>query len=553
MKKSLLVFVISLLIKNIGFSYQNKYDLQYLFIESYYQENFGNISQAVYILNQILSKDTSCGICYYQLSNIYANYDDNKNALRFAYKALLIDSTNLWYLKNYINLLLKENRNKNIIYPLLYKLYNHKNSGLLDKLFVINTYIENNDSIYVIPRLINELENIYGLNNEIYFQKYLYHKYITQKEANKILIEGIKIFPDDEKFIDEYVNYLIHKKKYNEALRFINNYHLNNDISYNLYSKKLIILNLKSKELLKNELKNLFVCDEISVEEKKKIIIEFLNNTDYKVFKDFINFKINSLEKIENEDLFNYLSDLALKYNDVTNYLNITELFKNLFPENNIAWAKYIYGLFLNYKYDDIYNLLIEKEEYFKAPLISYIAGFVLNLKDQGKKAVPYLIRSLNVNENYGYKTFAVELLAQYYHKNNIIDSVFYYYEKSIQENYANDVIYNNYAYYLAENDKDLLKAAGLSLKSLAENKKNASFLDTYAWIAFKLKNYETAYKYIKLAYKYSSEKNNEIIEHYAKILYCYKNDKKKAVKILKKIYSDNDTIELKLIQTKCN
>lgn len=553
MRRTILLIIILILFgKNITLAYNNKFDLQYLFVESYYQKNFGNLSQSVYFLNQLINKDSTCGACYYLLSQIYDEVNDIKTALKYANKAYIIDSSNYWYLKNYLNILFKENNTKNVIYPLLYQLKINNKSTLDDKLFIIKTYLENNDSIEKILYLLNDLEKTYGLNSEIYFYKILYYKYTNSKKYLIYLKKGKEIYNDNEKIISEYCDYLINQKKYNNVVKLINSYLKKNKLSSTLYAKKLLADYKLSKKIFYNEISNLSKNSQISYNDKKDIIINFFEEINKKIYKNVIKNVKNLTETINDEQLYNYLTDLSLKYFDYENFLYFSSIFKEKYSTNSIAWSKFIYGLFLNQRYDEIYSLLKKNNEYFKAPLISYIAGFILNLKKEEDKAIPYLIRSINVSENFGYKSFAVEIIAQYYYKRNLYDSAFYYYEKSIKNNYANDIILNNYAYFLAQQEKDLYKAAGLSLKSLSNDKKNPSFLDTYAWIVYKLENYELAYKYIKLAKKYSREKNNEILEHYALIEYCIKKNLKKTIRMLQYVYNDDKLIDLKLKQTKC-
>lgn len=55
----------------------------------------------------------------------------------------------------------------------------------------------------------------------------------------------------------------------------------------------------------------------------------------------------------------------------------------------------------------------------------------------------------------------------------------------------------NNYAYYLAQDNRELDKAAAMSLKTIEAEPDNVTYLDTYAWIMFVSKNYGLARTYI--------------------------------------------------------
>ena len=82
----------------------------------------------------------------------------------------------------------------------------------------------------------------------------------------------------------------------------------------------------------------------------------------------------------------------------------------------------------------------------------------------------------------------------------------------------------NNYAYYLSINGDDLQKAEQMSYKTVQAEPKNATYLDTYAWILFLQKRYTEAKIYIDLAIKNDTDsiQNSVIWEHagdvYAKL-----------------------------------
>ncbi|MGM9700595.1 MAG: tetratricopeptide repeat protein [Prevotella sp.] len=58
----------------------------------------------------------------------------------------------------------------------------------------------------------------------------------------------------------------------------------------------------------------------------------------------------------------------------------------------------------------------------------------------------------------------------------------------------------NNYAYYLSVENKELDKAAQMSYKTIKAEPRNASYLDTYAWILFRQERYAEAKIYIDQA-----------------------------------------------------
>ena len=78
----------------------------------------------------------------------------------------------------------------------------------------------------------------------------------------------------------------------------------------------------------------------------------------------------------------------------------------------------------------------------------------------------------------------------------------------------------NNYAYYLSERGEQLSRAETMSYKTIKAEPKNATYLDTYAWILYMEERYAEAKIYIDQALQNMDEKqdNTVIKEHAEKI-----------------------------------
>ena len=85
-------------------------------------------------------------------------------------------------------------------------------------------------------------------------------------------------------------------------------------------------------------------------------------------------------------------------------------------------------------------------------------------------------------------------------------------YEQGLRYHPDNILLLNNYAYHLAERGKKLKEALEMSRKTIEAEPENSSYLDTYGWIYYKLKDYKNAKKYIEKAIKLGS--NAELLEH---------------------------------------
>ena len=92
-----------------------------------------------------------------------------------------------------------------------------------------------------------------------------------------------------------------------------------------------------------------------------------------------------------------------------------------------------------------------------------------------------------------------------------------------------------------------------MSLKTIQREPENATYLDTYAWILFEMKQYSEALKYIKKAVDYDSTRSGVIIEHYGDILY-FNDDTDGAIeqwKRVKTIGNGSDKLDEKIVSGK--
>lgn len=112
-------------------------------------------------------------------------------------------------------------------------------------------------------------------------------------------------------------------------------------------------------------------------------------------------------------------------------------------------------------------------------------------------------------------------MLGDLYYKSGEPDKGFENYEISLYFLADNPLTLNNFAYFLSEEGRDLDKAKKMSRRSLDLSEDNPTYLDTYAWILFKMGDYREALEYIELALELAEQNgddNEEYMKHYEEI-----------------------------------
>jgi len=146
---------------------------------------------------------------------------------------------------------------------------------------------------------------------------------------------------------------------------------------------------------------------------------------------------------------------------------------------------------------------------------LRYYKGIVLYEKEkyseliENYKAVSF--EDFSIDE---YVSISKMLYAEAFYRLNDFHTSDSLFEKLILEDPDNYMVLNNYSYYLAERGEKLPVALKWSYETIKSNPENSTFLDTYAWVLFKMERYEEAEKFILGALEKGGDNDPEVNEH---------------------------------------
>ena len=87
-------------------------------------------------------------------------------------------------------------------------------------------------------------------------------------------------------------------------------------------------------------------------------------------------------------------------------------------------------------------------------------------------------------------------------------------------------MVLNNYAYFISEDSEgDFARALEMSSRVMELAKDNPVYLDTHAWVLYRLGRYKEAVPYIRTAISLDKSKSAELPLHYGDILAAQGND----------------------------
>lgn len=93
------------------------------------------------------------------------------------------------------------------------------------------------------------------------------------------------------------------------------------------------------------------------------------------------------------------------------------------------------------------------------------------------------------------------------------------YYEAAMKISPHDPLILNNYAYFLAEGGNDLKRALKMAEEVMLLEGDNETYIDTYAWVLYKLGKTKKAYEAMLRIFSVENERDPEILEHMGYIL----------------------------------
>lgn len=405
---------------------------------------------------------------------------------------------------------------------------------------VLVRLVDLNDRMGNIDETIKYFEELITLNpSDLNLQKVLIDSYLKTKrydQALKKIDEALISFPDDLNLIEYKAMALAQKGDYKSSteqyLKLIKNKEIPFDRKIGVGLSFLLDAQKDSTKL--DYAKNIFeTLDRDSTDWQVKAYlgeIAIRQNDDSTAIKYF-----KEATKLAewNAQVWTRLGGLlfdAHKYKDAIYFMNqAVEKFPNDFVVN------LIYGLSLsqNNEHEKAVEILKRALKIDANDVTALAAiGYSLNQLQQNDEALNYLNRALNFDP----KNLQVISIKALIHENRkeyeISDSL---YLKALEIDSTNVLILNNLAYSYSERGINLKQAFEMSKKAIDKEPENASYLDTFGWVNYKLGDYKTAKEFLEKAVNLEPA-NSTLLDHLGDVYFKFGN-KKKALELWNKAF----------------
>ena len=496
------------------------YNLSYM--EGLRQKMLGNTGEAVKFFEQALKINPLSDASAFEISVISYLMGDTETALKYGRKACTIDEENVWYQNNLANIYFSNKMVDSAIVVL-------EKIAILDPgdeevLFnLAGLYLDTGRAAEA-EKIFQEFRNRYGANEQIVYSlisaKNAQGKY---KESEEMLLEMMKIDSTNISYpgmLAEQYRKLGDDDRALEVYRELFEREPDNGILILSYTD--FLLESGKHEELSESLGSIMINDSLAKEDKIGIILNVTNNESF--MQNYSDRALLAALLLEanypgDNDTGYALAAVYEKTGDNDKFVaKITELLEKD-PGNYAGWEQLL--LKVNEIGDTkmLYELAGKVSRQFNIyPLPKLLLAFAATDLGKYQEALDELTKvRILVNEQPVYMVQILSLEADIYYRQGKYDLAFSRFESALFINPDDPLILNNYAYFLAEQNRELEKAEKMIEKCL-KIERNDTYLDTYAWVLYRLEKYKQAGNIMKEIFVKEID-DAELLEHYGYIL----------------------------------
>jgi tetratricopeptide (TPR) repeat protein len=488
----------------------------------------GNFPDAANMLTQCADIKPYDAAVNYQLAEIYYAVNDLPNAMRYSQRAVKQQPDNHWYKLQLANVCLAQNKLDSAItvYAQIVETqpYNPElryNMALL--------YLENNMFKKAIKQL-DRIEKTYGFTEEIALAKYkAYSQKRDRKATENILKRGIKQYPDELRFYGLLAELYSSLGKQREASEYYNK--LLEEDPENAFGYISMIEFYKDygrDDKALEETQRMYGTKNIDPELKIELYLKLSSDTVFcKKYNSQMDTLIRQLYEKHPDNLRVRLInvDLNMREKNFVQAKNDLLYITTYIQTNYFLWEHLFHLLYILEENEMLLETTGKALQYFADSYIfNFFHGYAASMLNQQDRAISSFLVTLKKKKKEKKQDMDIELqtyilLAEAYNVQKLYaesDDVF---ERAIAISPYNPIILNNYSYYLALREEKLDIAEQYIKRCITFEPNNSTFLDTYAWVLYKLGQIDEAIIIIKKAIKNGGGNNTEIIEHYCELI----------------------------------
>jgi|GEM_PF-2519103 Tfp pilus assembly protein PilF len=498
--------------------------VKYYFHEALRNKFMQNFGVSYELLKQCVKIDKNNPDYFYELSIVSFSLDKKEESVKYASFAYYGDTSNKYFALQYAQVLNLTGKNLEAVW-VYKKILDSNNASLEDYLNCAFLYQKIGDLDNALKLLI-DAETLFGVQDIISGSKI--DIYTRQKRFDEAISEGQKLVNQDSldfrKRLVLYDAYLAGGDIASAELLLKNSYKLDN-------SNTLLLLNLSNFYLVTGNTDlyfkylNRLIFLNGNIEDIYQLVAKLLSNPQVAI-QNIVSLveSLDSLkQKYGNQPL---ISDLESQVNIFKgNYSmalkNLNNVIQSSYSSETI-WERYL-SLELQLQLHDSINAITDSliTAFPSNPFIPFVKA--ISLWQQGKPdlAIEILKKySSRIANRQSLASDYFSTMGDIYHELGKEKLAYKMYDAVLAINSKNLPVLNNYSYFLSVENKRLDDALRMSRITIDLQPTNATYLDTYGWILFKLRRFNEAESFIRQAIVNGSDSNPEVLEHYGDVLF---------------------------------
>ena len=521
-------------VKADSLSYEASRRYNYFFLEAVRQQNAGHYDAAFDLINYCLQLNPNAAEAYFMRSGYYSEL--NLDSLDFAdlVKAATLQPSNDTYQERLAEGYLNTGKYDKAIetYENLYS-NNRSRSDVLGDLVQLYKQQKDYDGML---RTIRRIEQVEGESDQTAMMKMnVYELKGDEKNAYKTLKMLADTHPIDQNYTLMLGNWLMQHKGQKEAYKLYTEA-LDADPS-NVYAQSAMYdyYRTMSQDSLANGMMNRILLGKNTPQKSR---IQFLRQAimDSEERKDDSTEVVKLIDRVQQVVPTDTLvAQMRVAYYSMKKFPEpdvnkaLSELLE-LQPDNAGTRMQLIQNEWDSGNWKKIDSLSTPGMLYNPDEMaFYYFSGLSRWYEKDNRGALDALQRGTRaITDKSNRETVGViySILGEIYHNMGNKAQSFAAYDSCLQWKPDDVVTLNNYAYYLGEEGVNLKKAEEMSAKAVKAEPKNATYLDTYAWVLYKQKRYAEAKIYIDMALKFTADSTNDatLREHAGDIYVGLKN-----------------------------
>ena len=509
------------------------------FLDAICQREKGNNDAAFDLLRHCVEIDSTRSEAHFYLAQYYHALKDKDKAISCIQKAVSLEPDNETYLETLANtyITLRQYDEAAVTLERLYD-KNRERAEILGVL--VQLYEQQNDYEKAINTL-SKIEVVEGKSERLSYAK---SQLYTQKGDKKAAISEMKHladqYPNDQNYRCLYANTLYLNGQQKKALALYDDILREEPDNRNaLMSLLTHYTEVKDSVRTAQTIERILMNKNATQEDRIALMRQMIGESERqggdstRILSLF--HRILSMPQPDADMALFCATYMSLKKMPQDSIRPILEHALEIAPDNAAARLQLVSYAWQAEDRDRVIDLCKEARQYNPEEMAFYyyqgIASYQNDLLDDALDAFQNGISVITPESDPAIVSDFYAVMGDILHQKGMEQEAFAAYDSCLVWKEDNIGCLNNYAYYLSVLGQQLDKAEQMSYLTIKAEPKNATYLDTYAWILFMQKRYSEAKIYIDQTLQCDSDTSAVLLEH-AGDIYYHTGDTEKAVSL---------------------